>query len=793
MHLRFHLVILFSVIYFLFNAQISIKGKIIQNDSSYIKFCNVILIDPMDSSLISGEIIENGNLDVSTNQKNFIIKITSESFRDTLFLFKDVSSNLDLGFIQLIELKKLDEVVVNASIPLFIRKDGNTIVNVENTMLSSSTSIIELLSKTPNVKVEENLVSVFGRGEALIYLNGRQISFERLGSIPVNRITKIDIITNPSAKFDAGGRAVININTKINNQEGFNGQIAETITQARYFLNTTAINLNYKKGKLSLFSDYSLSLGRDWNKGIYDKTITTASETFTSHGETEERAKLTNVSNYRFGINYDLNKKSDISVQYDGLFNRYDLPITSLTTINSSSGNKTILNVVSNDLTINTNNSFNLNYNNRLDTLGSSLFIGTQYCNFNTLLYDQIDESMQLNDTINLRAFRINDGLNVIKLYTAQIDYLKVFKNNSKLEIGAKYAHISNNGKIKFKSRTEGSEVWQEYPQFTNNFLYIEKVPAIYTQYTKTFKEKWQTSVGVRSEFSQVNGDSKILNIKAIDTNYVNFFPSVKITYTKNENTTHTLSFSSRINRPMYQNIDPFVWYNDSLTSSQGNPKLIPAKNYASEFQTIYKSYAIKFGYTFTLNPIKGLPIMGQNGPNSIIYSKFNLKNSHQFNCSIEIPIEKKHINSYNTISGSYEKVSAFTENISNQTPKPQLYIYSYNQIKLFKNIKMDLSGEFTSSYSNGISNYKANYSFGIGFSRSFLDKKLYTRIMANDILGTYFEATNSSIGIIQSRSYSKSNTIFIRLAMVYKFGRLKEPTNVNKAVNDDEFNRIRQ
>lgn len=793
MNLQIKLAFLFSSVYFLFNAQISIKGKIIQNDSSLVPFCNAILISPIDSSFISGELIENGNLQLTTNQRNFILKITSESFRDTLFLFKDISSDIDLGSIQLEELQDLSEVVVSASIPLFVRKEGNTIVNIENTMLASSTSLIELLTKTPSVKMGENSLSVFGRGEALIYLNGKQINYERLGSIPVNRITKIEIITNPSAKYDAGGRAVININTMENNQEGFNGQIAQTNTQAKYFLNTSAFNLNYKKGKFSLFSDYSLSLGRDWNKGTYDKTITTATEIFTSHNETEERAKLTNVSNYRLGINYDLNKHSDLSLQYDGLYNRYDLPINALTTINSSLGDKTILNVVSNDLTINTNNSFNMNYNNQIDTLGSSLFIGTQYCNFNTLLYDQIDESMQLNDSINSRAFRINDGLNVIQLFTAQIDYLKVFKNNSKLELGAKYSDISNNGRIKFKSRVDGSEVWQEYPQFTNNFLYLEKVPAIYGQYSKTIKEKWQTSFGVRSEFSHVEGISKIMNTKVIDSNYINFFPSAKITFTKNENTSHSLSFSSRINRPMYQNIDPFVWYNDSLTSSQGNPKLIPANDYSGEFQTIYKAFSVRVGYTYTKNTIRGLPIIGQNGPNSIIYSKFNLKHSHQFNCSFEIPIEKKYINSYNTISGSYEKVAAFAADISTQQAKPQLYIYSYNQLKLIKNLKIDVSGEFTSAYSNGITNYKANCSFGLGVSKSFFNKKLVTRLMVNDLFRTYYTAGNSSIGIIQSSSHSKLNTFFIRLSLVYKFGRMKEPTNKNKTVNDDEFNRIRQ
>ena len=768
-------------------SSISLTGAIKDERDS------VLLLNAIDSTLIKGDFFIDGNFKFENIEtKNTLIKITSLGYLDTILKVNNSSSKeINLGNIKLLKNNTLNEVVISASIPLFERKEGNTIVNVENTMLSSSTSVLELLTKTPSVRVEDNIVSVFGKGEALIYLNGKQITFERLGSIPVNRILKIEVISNPSAKYDAKGRAVINIITKINTQEGLNGQINENVTQAKHFLSSHAINLNYRRNKLSLFADYSLSLGTDWNKGNRDKTISSTNETFKSHNDNEENTKLTNVSNYRFGLNYDINKHSDFSVQYDGLYNRYDLNVSSITQMSGSNGNATTLDAFNKGLTINQNNSINANYNNNLDSLGSSLFLGGQYCDFNTKLYDLIDEKVDLNGIFNNRALRINDGHNLIKLITGQVDYIKKLKKSAQLEIGAKYSNVSNNGRIDFKSKQEGSDIWESYPQFSNNFLYTENVSALYAQYSKTLKEKWQTSIGIRSEFSNVYGFSRALNKKVIDTSYVNFFPTGKITYNKSENLAFTLSFSSRINRPVYQNIDPFVWYNDSLTSSQGNPHLVPEKNYSTEFQTTYKVYSLKFGYTYTTDPIKGLPITGKNGPNSIIYSKFNLKSQQQYFCSLDIPIEKKYFNSYNTISGTYEQISTFSSNISTQTPSPQLYIYSYNQLKVMKYFKIDLSGEFSSAHSDGLYKYKPNYSFALGVSKSFFNKKLFCRLMANDFLHTYYEAKESNIGIFQSKSYSKLNTFFIRLNVVFRFGKLKEPTYKNKAVNDDEFNRI--
>lgn len=775
------------------HSQNTLKGNVIGMDGVLTDF-NILLLHAKDSSLITGDQFLNGVFQLNNiYEKHLLVKIYSFEFSDTLFpVFLDTNV-YDIGTIRLTKLKTVDDIVINGKKPVFERKDGNTIVNVENTMLGSTTSAMELLSKTPSVMVGDDMVSVFGRGEALIYLNGKQITMDRLASIPVSQIKKIEILSNPSAKYDAEGRAVINVITATNTSEGLKGKFTQVSTLGKYYFNMNTLDLNYKKKKISLFGNYVVILGTDWFKRTVDKNILSSTGTYISHKDYEFSAKTKNYSTYQLGFNYDINPESNFSLSYDGKYAKHDYDIVSNTIVVAPDGNTTGLAVFDDKISVMTNNSFSLNYNKTLDTLGSNLFIGGQYCDFQTNRSDLITEEISLNDSFLNKALRNNEGKNRIHLATAQLDYLKILKNSSQWEFGTKFSSVANDGSLTFKSKQDGSVVWVENPQYSNGFLYTEQVPAVYAQYAGKINKKWNVSLGGRTEFSRVTGFSSVLNKSIVDTSYINFFPASKVSYTKSGNLSFNLSFSSRINRPAYQTIDPYVWYSDSLNSTRGNPLLIPERNYSAELQTIYKKYSLKAGYTYTINPIKSLPIAGENGPSSVIVSSFNLKRLEQYNCSVEIPIEKKWYYSYTTISGIYQKAEAFELSVSNLQSSPQVYINSYSQFTLAKGYTADLSVEYISSYSDGVYKYFPQYYFTAGVSKYFLQKKLFVRLIVNDFLKTYYEANYSSIGNFETKIYDVLNTFFIRCMVAYKFGELTKSTYKNKTVNDNEYNRIKQ
>ncbi len=770
-----------------------LKGKV-SNTANQPLSGEILITNTKDGSLLKTGFFENGIVQVpGIPAVSFNVKISSFGLGDTSFTVTTTGDEYDFGSISLSAVRQLSGVVVTAKAPLFKKTGEGTRVNVENTMLSASTSAAEVLSRSPGVTVGKGTINVFGKGDALIYLNGKPITFEIMGSIPVAQIKSVEIITNPSARYEAKGRAVINIITKkMSSLEGFQGVLTQNSTFARHYLNTASFNFNYRKKKLSLTGDYVLDQGVDWNKGSSQKIFAYPTGKYTGNATQEENTRLTRVNNYRLGLSYQLTKKSDFSIQYDGLYNLFDLAVDITNKMNSPNGSYTSLATFNNGLTRNLNNSINLNYNLAIDSLGSNLFVGAQYSNFKTRLYDQIHEAINNNGINEPKYMRVNDGNNTINLYTAQADATKMFRNGGKLEAGARIAKITNEGRVTFKSRADTSDEWTYFPQFANSFIYTEVVPAIYLQYGIT-KNKWSYGAGVRTEMSKVDGFSRALNQKVIDTSYVNFFPNLRIGYAPSDKWSYGLSYSARITRPMYQSIDPFLWYLDSLTVVQGNPRLIPELVHSIEGTITWKSYNLKLGYSRSNNPMRGVARVGNNGPNSIIYTSENLGHQELYNASLDIPIELKNFSSFNTVSVSLEKLLDSRPQYIQGKFTPQVYLYSYNQFKIPRLFDLDISGQYYSYRSNGLGFVDPIYDFTVGISKSFFDNKLQVRLMSEDVLRTKRFIGSNTVGLITTSYNSRINSHFGRVTITYKFGKLRSPAYKNKTVNDSEYNRIRQ
>jgi hypothetical protein len=759
---------------------------------------SIIFTKTSDSSLIKGDFVINGLINFETSQKSVILQISAVGFRDTVIYINNEKNLpiLELGNIVLeAEAKTLKEIIITKNRPMFEKKGEAVIVNVEKTMLSSSISMNEVLSKSPGVKVDEGKVSVFGKGEATIYLNGRIISNERLASIPVSQIKRVEIITNPSSKFDARGNAVINIITKQNNLKGLQGNVSQNLTQARYISSSTSMMLNYKISKWAFTGNLIFNKGRDWVKRTLSREIGTTSGIYKAYVDHVEITDQTKSFNYKAGIEYDINKSSDLSVQYEGLNNQNDLGVEDMLNMYSP-GAASLTNIFTynNGQSIFRNNSFNINYNNRVDTLGSTLFIGAQYSTFRTKIYDRIRERIKYDNLLNNEAFRVNDGGNKIGLYTVQVDYAKKGPKNGSFETGLKYEHAGNDGNIVFSSRQAGVDTFTVFPGLSNSFIYKEFITAGYIQYSNSVKDKWKYSLGIRLEHSNINGFSRVLNRNVIDSNFLNVFPSARLSYTVNNNVNISVSQSSRINRPVYQDFDPFSFYIDSLTSFRGNPRLIPELIHSTEATVGYKEYAVKLGYSFIKNPIRIFPRTERADANKVYFNKENLNDIQQYYVSVDIPYERGNFSTYNNIACTYYKLTDFNGNTTNSgSISPELYFYSYNQLTIPKYFTLDLSGEFISASNNGLFYSKPSLTFSTSITKSFYNNKLTCRIMANDFLKTYNVRGGSAVRNISSTYDRRFNTHYVRLTLTYKFGGLKQFERKNKQINSGQADRVSQ
>lgn len=781
----------------------SLKAMVTSKNSTEKLKGEFLILDPASGNLLRAGEIDTNNIFVEglTGEK-LLLKIYEPLGGDTSILITntDHKTLIDLGEIQLNSAVQLNEVEVRAKKTIFEKTPDGSRINIENTLLAASSNATEMLGKMPGITISSGKINVFSRGEAALYLNGREITFEILKSLPPGEITSIEIITNPGAKYDAKGKAVVIINMKKGYAQGLLVTLTENNTLAfvkhkpleKYYLNAANINLNYRKNAFSVTSYYANDAGLNWNENVYHTLISTNTGTYKTFGYYTEDNKSAQVHNYRLGLGLDLNNRNNITVQYDGLFNFFNLAVQQNGDYYSPAGNLTLIRMQNAATTRLINHSANVNYSSKLDTAGKHhFFSGLQYNNFGNRLLDNITETISPYNASVYTWNRVNDGNNRIEIYTAQADLSHQLKNLS-IEEGFKLSETTNNGRIRFYTRPENASDLVENFLFSNGNIYKELIPAAYATVKGRYK-KWSFNSGVRAEYSDVTGYSEKLKKYIVDSTYFNLFPSLKTGYRFNDKWNNSISYSRKITRPIYQDLDPFLWYLDSLTSIQGNPKLIPELLDQVEYNLSFKQLNLKLAYTLSHNTIWSVMRRGLSGPNSVVYVKDNIQRRHIFTTSLDLPFESAYYITYNTLACNLYQ---FYDNRSEyQVGKvsPQLYFYSYHQFLIPKLFNIDLSFEYYGTSSDGFTDKRPYYYLSPGISRSFFNDKLSCQLLFNDVLRSARWQGQRVLGTYTNNYNQRVNSHFLRLSISWKFGALKNISYKNKTINDKEFNRIRQ
>ena len=427
---------------------------------------------------------------------------------------------------------ELNEVVIKRQASLIkYGANGNIDVNVANTLLATSSSVNEVLSRVPNVVVAEGQISVLGKGEAIIYLNGILINYERFAAIPVSQILKIEVISNPSSKYDAEGKAVINIITKRNIENGIMGTATKQITNSEFAgtSTNTLLDFNYTKGKFSFITNYGLQLGKGRELLFTTRTRPNPDEFMRSQLTTDWKRQFNNYSNFGFGLQYAFSDKDYISLAYSGNIEDLGGAVESRNSIEDSAGtNFYATNIAKNDVLL--NQFINLNYNVITDSKGSSLFIGTQYSNYNGTVQDFIDEN-SLVDEVNAERYLKNNVANGINIIMAQADYSKKNNKNAKLETGAKYSYATINSGTDFLIANTNDMIFELDDELSSDFSYREKIAAAYFNYGNSIGEKVNFSVGARGEYTNYDLFTNANGIQKFSKSYGNIFPNLLLNF----------------------------------------------------------------------------------------------------------------------------------------------------------------------------------------------------------------------------------------------------------------------
>ncbi len=758
----------------------SIAGKVTDKESGLIEMGNMLILSPTDVGLSTENAFANERFRTNgTHASPVRLKITASGYQNHYQIITN-SDSLEAGPV-LLPVNAPDRSEGYTTKPVFESGAQQMVkINVEGSVTGSDQNAATILAKFPGVAVTDHDVEITGKGKAVLYLDGKRINHERLITIPAGQIKEIQIITHPSAKFDEG-KAVVNIISSDHPVEGWQGKaIVNYIRAKQHPAETAELDLNYCKGKFSMDGHYHLALGHESHESSFARKLTQPDGIYVSHADHKESKHLTNESSYRFGIKYKLSSHTNVAVKYNGLYHLFGLNAKSYHTVGLKADSATTLKALSESHFLKRSNGVQLDFNTVLDTLGSNLSLSGQYAAFHNKQEGHISEEITTPHDAVGKTEHSNDELGIKGLLTSQLDYTKNFANGSHFEAGLKYTHAHHSGEMAFFSKThqaEETEVFVFNPFLSHDFEYEKSLSAGYLQYKGSVKQKMTYTLGLRAEHTVAKSESKILDRAWMDTTYTKFFPSASIKG-KINGMDMGLAYSTHINHPEYRSLNPFVHYDDLLTSVQGNPELLPEVTNSTEASFGYLQYSLKLGWNVTsyAHRLGVFPDNPEGGP-GVVLKTINVDrvNSYFATLALPIQIEKvKYWSSYNSISYTINQLEDYRPMFASGKAKGFFHLYSHHKFQVKKWFDLEVFGVYEGPQSDGVYKRSGVYSVNGGISKKMASNNLVVRITANDILETYHPKVEYVLGSADVTESHVLETSFYRLSIICRFGSKK-------------------
>lgn len=771
----------------------SVSGRTANANQQSIAVYGRLLALP-DSTLLQGAPFEDGRITFTGISENSVaLRLSSVGLSDTtIIIHREGRVQIDLGTIIMREqVQALAGVTVRGQAPLVTPgANGTTEIQVSGSILAASTSATELLERSPGITFAEGRVGVVGRGEAMIFLNGQAIPYEQMAAIPVSRIARVEVIPNPSARYDAEGKAVINIITKSVNVSGTTGSLTQQYAYTKFAgseLNTLA-DVQYMHNRLSLQANYALETGND--REVLHTTRTRPSPTEYLHSDltTDWQRKMRNYSNFGIGAQLNLKENSYVSLTYKGNLNSQGGSQNSSNALTDVSGTSFYQSRIAKDEK-RWNHAITLNFQQALDTLGSAWFIGSQYARFRTDQHDRIGETSLVSDSTSVRHL-LNDVRIRINISSTQADYTKAFRHGGRLETGAKFSYADNGSGTDFLVSVEDGPFAPD-PGLSSHFRYVEKVPAAYLNYQGSLKGHVRFGAGARGEWTSYTLNTTARGGQDIGDRYFNVFPNLFISKNFTNGLQSRISYISKITRPRYQALNPFVIYQDPFTTIEGNPNLKPEKIHTFETGFQFRQLDLRGGYTYTKDRLSGAALRG-DGPNSYVLKGINLAREHSFFLTASATFNLNWWSTTNTVTVSRNNLVDNQYGFGVLKPRPQVYTYTNNTLDVNHLFKIQLVAWYLSKRSQGLYNDFSRSTITVGLEKDFFKNALKIRLTANDIFHQSHVHGKYSVGqtnIYYHRTYS---TAYFGVSANYRFGRSGKITFNSRSTGESEQNRAR-
>jgi iron complex outermembrane receptor protein len=804
----------FVLVGFTLPAQTSkIIGSIYDEQGKGLALTTVSLLKTKDSSLVKVSLSDqSGQYQfLNINDGNYFVAASSVGYsKKNSQAFEVNGTDISVPSVALKQVpNNMNNVTVTAKKPFIETRLDKTIVNVDASPTNAGSTAMDVLEKSPGIIVNnDGSISLLGKQGVIVMLDGKPTYLSAsdlanlLKNMPASALDQIEIMTNPSAKYDATGNSgMINIKTKKGMNNGFNGSFMLGATTSIYKIDDklyfmpksqNSFNFNYRKYKFNFFGNYNPNFFRGRNVLEIDAKQINSQGELKGYTDQQTKFKFGNFNQtLKLGLDWYADSKNIFGVVASGfLFNGHPTPVTVNNVRNlDHSLRYQLVSEADNDISFN-NFTGNLNWKHSFDTKGNELTADFDYVKYATvsdllLVTDTYDGSLQYLNTSQLQGHLPGD----IDIYSLKSDYTKPIKNG-RVDAGFKSSYVRNDNEVEYhQSKGTG---WIRDDIRSNHFIYDENINAAYINVNQQIK-KWSFQGGMRVENTNSKGN-QVTTKTEFSTNRTDFFPTAFVSYALDKKNQFTASYGRRIARPNYQDLNPFIFFLDTLTYRQGNIYLTPQYTHNVELKHAFKGKLItSLNYSETNDMISQIIVPVEGGDGTI--KKLTPDNVASFrNIGISVTAPTKiakwwNINLFTNVYNNHYvgvidstaielQFTSFTANLTNT--------FTFSQ-----GFTGEISGFYRHRTLDGLTKAEPVYQMTIGLSKQIIKGKGTLRLNIRDPFAWQkFEGYNQYANV-DNHFLSRPDVRQVTATFSLRFGKQMQQQQRRIGSSQDEQNRV--
>lgn len=781
----------------------SVSGKVMDEDNAPLSFVNVLVYGAEAETPLKGTTTDEDGTYILKDLAagTYILSFSYIGFEDYQQTV-ELSSDQSLGNLVLIENSQmLGETVVTAKLPNIRKTPGKLVFEVENTSLSVG-STMDLLKKTPGVIVTGENIQI-KLSTPIIYINGKRVYlsasevYSLLQNTDAAAIKSVEVITNPSSKYDAEAGTVLNIITSKAISIGYKGSVNATYEQGTYPKYNFGTSHFYKNNWLNVYASYTYAKKKQYKeddnyirffqpdevstKSIWETNFNRTTE-YTNHNgnvvldftlDEKNTISLTSNASLTPKINYHNNGNSLI---YNPQ-RQIDSTITTLSYVDFNKNNLT----------------FSLDYIRALNDNGATLAISGNYIYYDNTQNQSVSSDYLLpnGDFLRNNSFYTNSAQDS-NIFTGQADIATELWGGT-FETGFKFSSIDTESKLDFFNTVNTISTFNN--SLSDDFNYKENIYAEYINFEKEW-EKWSISAGLRGEYTDVDAISRSLG-EVNQQQYFDLFPSASFHYIINDNNGIGLSYSRSVQRPRYQSLNPFKYFITERNFTGGNPKLVPAIE--DKITLTFDHKGKLFFEIYYQNIENSLDILVlQNNANSTLSSiDANMIKSFQYAFDIT------YFNSLNSwwwmhfntstfyLANEFYALQSAEEKYTNDTFGQYIFLTNNFTLSKDRTFTADLTGVYISNFVFGNRSFENQNYVNVSLRKSFWDKRASLTLGVDDIFDQLKNVASTSKYYNQDNYFSTNLEYrLFRVGFKYNFGNARLRDN-SKTIETDEGDRL--